>query len=377
MPLLCLWMLICCKLNMGWAMKNISYLFSPPPQSQRKNMPTHFEQNQMHHVMIQATFFTEIKQANDKTATHVQHLMERVSSLESRSMAVEQLQDALEQRVQILSDQRERLSEKIDSKVQNLESQTTRINNSVSQLTRKVEELHVGQASTGLGPSFTSGAPLSSGYHTGSGHTASLGATVTVTPQRIDELQRKIGEVEHSVDRALGSCLEQELRIQLLERATYDGILLWKIDEFDRRRREAIDGTTMSLYSTPFYTSRHGYKMCARIYLNGDGMGKNTHLSFFFVVMRGPFDGLLTWPFKQKVTLTLLNQAGKKHVSDSFRPDPNSSSFQRPGRREMNIASGCPMFIRIEHLLSGGFVKDDCIYVRVVVDTSDLPKVPG
>ena len=338
-------------------------------------MPAHFEQNQLHHVMIQASFFVEIKQAHEKTATHVQHIMERVSGLESRSMAVEQLQDALEQRVQILTEQRERLSEKIDSKVQNLESQTTRINNSVSQLTRKMEELHVGQASSGLGPSFAgAGAPHSSGYHTG---TASLGATVTVTPQRIEEIQRKISEVEHSVDRALGSCLEQELRIQLLERATYDGVLLWKIDEFDRRRREAIDGTTMSLYSTPFYTSRHGYKMCARIYLNGDGMGKNTHLSFFFVVMRGPFDGLLTWPFKQKVTLTLLNQAGKKHVSDSFRPDPNSSSFQRPGRREMNIASGCPMFIRIEHLMSGGFVKDDCIYVRVIVDTNDLPKVPG
>ena len=85
-------------------------------------MPAHFEQNQMHHIMIQATFFTEIKQAQDKTTTNIQHLMERVSSLKSRSMAVEQLQDALEQRVQIVSDQRERLSEKIDSKVQNLES---------------------------------------------------------------------------------------------------------------------------------------------------------------------------------------------------------------------------------------------------------------
>ena len=64
--------------------------------------------------------------------------------------------------------------------------------------------------------------------------------------------------------------------------------------------------------------------------VNGDGMGKNTHLSFFFVVMRGPFDGLLTWPFKQKVTLTLLNQTGKKHVLDSFHPNPNLSSFQCP-----------------------------------------------
>ena len=97
--------------------------------------------------------------------------------------------------------------------------------------------------------------------------------------------------------------------------------------------------------------------MCARIYLNGDGLGKGTHLSFFF---------------KQKVMLTLLNQVGKKR---HFRPDPQLSLFQRPGRKEMNIASGYPMFIRIEHLLNGGFVKDDSIFLCIVVDIADLPKI--
>lgn len=41
--------------------------------------------------------------------------------------------------------------------------------------------------------------------------------------------------------------------------------------------------------------------MCLRIYLNGDGTGRGTHLSLFFVVMRGPHDALLRWPFNQKV----------------------------------------------------------------------------
>ena len=45
-----------------------------------------------------------------------------------------------------------------------------------------------------------------------------------------------------------------------------------------------------------------------RPFLNGDGLGKGTHLSFFLVLMRGPFDALLTWLFKQKVMLTLINQ---------------------------------------------------------------------
>lgn len=50
-----------------------------------------------------------------------------------------------------------------------------------------------------------------------------------------------------------------------------------------------------------FYTSKYGYKMCLRIYLNGDGTGRGSHLSLFFVVMRGQSDALLKWPFNQKV----------------------------------------------------------------------------
>ena len=179
----------------------------------------------------------------------------------------------------------------------------------------------------------------------------------------------KITELVHGLDQCRSSYLDLELRLKHLERATYDGVLLWKIDEFARRRKEAVDGVTMSLYSIPFYTSRHGYKMCARVYLNGDGMGKGTHLSFLHVVMKGPFDALLPWPFKQKVTLTIINQAGKMDVTNAYRPDPQSSSFQRP-TQEMNAASGFLMFIRHEQLLNGGFVKDDCIFLRTVVDTS-------
>ena len=41
----------------------------------------------------------------------------------------------------------------------------------------------------------------------------------------------------------------------------------------------------------------------------------------------------------------------------------------------MNIATGFPMFITIDHLLSGRFVKDDSVFLRIVVNTSDLPRV--
>jgi len=113
--------------------------------------------------------------------------------------------------------------------------------------------------------------------------------------------------------------------------------------------------------------------MCLRMYLNGDGMGKGSHLSIFFVVMRGMFDALLRWPFRQKVTLMLLSQHQREHVVDAFRPDPTSSSFKRP-TTEMNIASGCPLFASLDVLdsPSNGYVKDDHLFLKAVVDCSDL-----
>lgn len=191
--------------------------------------------------------------------------------------------------------------------------------------------------------------------------------------QRVEHLTTKVSELDHALSRCLNNNMDFDIRLQLVERATYDGILLWKIDDFEQRRREAIDGTTLSLYSTPFYTSKQGYKMCARVYLNGDGMGKGTHVSLFFVIMKGPNDALLPWPFQQKVTLVLINQNGKKNVVDQFRPDPQSSSFQRPLNREMNIASGCPLFCRLDSL-KDGYVKDDCLFMGIVVDTNGIPK---
>ncbi|XP_026119277.1 TNF receptor-associated factor 3-like isoform X2 [Carassius auratus] len=166
---------------------------------------------------------------------------------------------------------------------------------------------------------------------------------------------------------------EMDLKLQVLETASFNGVLIWKIRDYKRRKQEAVVSKNLSLYSQPFYTGYFGYKMCARVYLNGDGMGKGTHLSLFFVVMRGEYDALLPWPFKQKVTLMLMDQGpARKHLGDAFKPDPHSSSFRRP-TVEMNIASGCPLFVAQTVLENGTYIKDDSIFIKVTVDTSDLP----
>ena len=186
-----------------------------------------------------------------------------------------------------------------------------------------------------------------------------------------DRLQRQFESMSHSL--ALRNVMLTDLDeyVKQQEVSSHDGILLWKITEFAKKRQDAVSGQQTSFYSPCFFTSRYGYKMCARIYLNGDGIGRGTHISVFFVVMRGEYDALLRWPFRQKVTFMLLDQNNVEHVIDSFRPDPNSSSFQRP-RRETNIASGCPTFCPLSELNDHAYVRDDTMFLKVIVDTTDL-----
>ena len=103
---------------------------------------------------------------------------------------------------------------------------------------------------------------------------------------------------------------ELELQLQAYLANTQNGSFLWRIPEMRRIRLKS---------PPPFYTRKNGYKMCTKAYLNGDGTGEGTHLSIFFVLMRGEYDPLLQWPFEHKVSLILVDQDQKKHLVQTFK----------------------------------------------------------
>ncbi|XP_023674419.1 TNF receptor-associated factor 2-like [Paramormyrops kingsleyae] len=190
--------------------------------------------------------------------------------------------------------------------------------------------------------------------------------------EKIENLANKIRQMERTLTLRDIQLTETEQKVQELEFCTYDGVFVWKITDFARRRQEALAGRSPAMFSPAFFSSKYGYKMCLRLYLNGDGTGRGTHLSLFFVVMKGKYDALLKWPFSQKVTLMLLDQNNREHIIDAFRPDVNSSSFQRP-INEMNIASGCPLFCPLAKLAGkSSYLRDDTIFIKAIVDLTGL-----
>lgn len=175
---------------------------------------------------------------------------------------------------------------------------------------------------------------------------------------RVDSLERRVQYNEMKI-RELSEKLE-EASFQ-----STDGNYIWKITEVAQKRQFATspNGST-SLNSPAFFSKNFGYKARMKLYFNGDGQGLNSHMSLFFVVCKGPYDGIQKWPFNLRIKFTLFDQSSEQsHIYETFRPDPQSASFFRP-QTEVNVASGSPMFCSHAVLETKGYIIQDTMYIR-------------
>ena len=242
----------------------------------------------------------------------------------------------------------------------------------IAKLTSQLEEVKSSSLAVVKGPSshtrfHREGYPSTTGYSTQNypiSEPSNVDGKLMQVMKSVEELQRTTSMMKVHIS-------ELELQLQASLASTHTGSFLWRIPEVARRKRDAFDGRITSIYSPPFYSGRNGYKMCIRAYLNGDGIGFNTHLSVFFVLMRGEYDPLLKWPFESKVSLILVDQNLHQHIVQTFKPSSESSSFQKP-RSDMNVASGCPQFVKLSVLEEGNYVKDDVMFLKCIVDTAKI-----
>jgi hypothetical protein len=147
-----------------------------------------------------------------------------------------------------------------------------------------------------------------------------------------------------------------------------NGEMVWKIDNFSQRMADAKNNISISCLSSYFYSKEFGYKLGIKIYLNGDGTGKNTHLSVFLFIESGEYDDILKWPFNKNITFILINQQRERDHIDSFFPDITSNSFQQPKSKRRNIATGCPEFIAHNKLMANGYIINNAIFLKVILN---------
>jgi len=110
--------------------------------------------------------------------------------------------------------------------------------------------------------------------------------------------------------------LGKEATTNPLQYIPNSGEFLWYIENWETKKKRVQNGLETSIYSSPFYTHKNGYKMCLRLEFRGQLSAEDTCLSLYLCIMRGEFDNILQWPFRHEVRLDLLNQeTGVPHVS--------------------------------------------------------------
>ena len=131
-------------------------------------------------------------------------------------------------------------------------------------------------------------------------------------------------------------------------------------------------------YSPPFYSHTNGYKLCLKVYANGCGKGKGTHISIYASLMRGDYDNNLQWPFEGDIVIELLNwRENNNHcrratICLNKYNDPDGSVTSRITEGEYALSSrGLLQFISHSSLFynpdtSAEYLQDDCLRLRVV-----------
>ena len=66
--------------------------------------------------------------------------------------------------------------------------------------------------------------------------------------------------------------------------------------------------------------------------------------------------------------MMLLDQDNGDHwINDTFHFDPQGTCSQRP-KSDMNLAFGNPLFMPIDSLSNRQYIKDDVMFIKIIVD---------
>ena len=132
--------------------------------------------------------------------------------------------------------------------------------------------------------------------------------------EKLDSLQKQVQELTVANSTLRMKVDEQSKTIARLNEESLS--FVWKVTDFWKILRQAKNERNKTIKSDPFYAGRQGYKLRLCIEPDGNQSKRNRYLSVYILLMKGGFDGMLPWPFRQKVTFTLIDQ--KDQLSSRF-----------------------------------------------------------
>lgn len=184
---------------------------------------------------------------------------------------------------------------------------------------------------------------------------------------KFDNLERNNKELRQKI-----RSLEDKINsLSDIEGRLCNGLYIWKIKNYLQRRHEAEAGEMTVIHSPPFYSNFYGYKLCMRCNLNGVDFSVGTHLSVFIHFMQGEWDDVLTWPFRGKIVLSVLDQNPvadqRQHAVETLVSKPMLAAFQRPTTHRNHKGFGYMEYVPLEVLDNSTYVVNDTLILKAQV----------
>ena len=145
---------------------------------------------------------------------------------------------------------------------------------------------------------------------------------------------------------------------------------VWRVTGFWKILRQAKNKCNKRIKSDPFYAGRRGYKLRLCIEPDGNQSNRNRYLAVYILLIKDDFDGMLPWPFRQKVTFTLIDQ--NDQLSSRFNVVRSlyvTFSTGRPVADEADESQGITIFISHQNLSEPRYVllMARCLLMRRLI----------
>ena len=188
--------------------------------------------------------------------------------------------------------------------------------------------------------------------------------------EKLDSLQEQVQELAVSNSTLRTKVDEQSKTIARLNEESSS--FVWRVTGFGEILKQAKNESNNKIKSVPFYAGRQGYKLRLCIKPDGNQSNRHRYLSIYVLLMKSGFDGMLPWPFRQKVTFTLIDQ--NDQLSSRFNVVKSLNvtfSTGRPFAEEVDESQGIARFVSHRDLSLFRYVVDDTLFIHVKIDPID------
>ena len=186
------------------------------------------------------------------------------------------------------------------------------------------------------------------------------------------KLEEKVGEAKRELEEKYEEVTRKlEDKVSALENrlTQFPEEYIWKINRFSKMQSQAKSGEKTSIYSPPFYY--YGYKFRLWLHPNGRADAKGTHLSIYFILMKGEYDAKLLWPFQSIVKFTLIDQQedadDRENIVLSLQAIPPSAEVVERPLNDENNGRGFAKFVSLTKLTGRRYIVDDMIFIQLQV----------